>query len=211
MKSIRFLLAIMLFMVGTVANAQVATRGHAADNQRYNAGWNEFSFGLSDGNLYESGDFGDGLDLYGLSFNYGRGIHLSRSNGLTLRPSIGLYTSYLDQTGIFDSLELYFVSLTPKVDFGYHFVFPNSVISLYPYMGIAMRFNTWGKLDAGFGRINFFDSNEGDANRIQAGLRTGIDAHFNRFVLGMSMEGDLTEFIGDLRIFSLNLKLGWTF
>lgn len=211
MKNIRFLLATTLIMVGTAANAQQATRGNAADNQRCDAGWNEFSFGLSDGTLYESGDFGDGLDIYGLSFNYGRGVHLSRSNGLTLRPSIGVYASYFDQTGFYDSLEMYFVSLTPKVDLGYHFQFPHSVISLYPYVGIAMRLNMWGKLDTDYGKIDLFDDNEGNANRIQAGLRTGIDAHFKRFVLGINMEGDLTKFMSNLRIFSLNLKLGWTF
>lgn len=211
MKNIRFLLASALFWVGMTVNAQQTAQGNAADNQRYNAGWNEFYFNLSDGNLYESGDFGDGYDLFGLSFNYGRGIHLSRSNGLTLRPSIGVNVSYLDQTWGFESCEMYFVSLTPKVDFGYHITFPHSVISLYPYAGIAMRINACGELDMGNGDIDLFASDEGNANRFQVGLRTGFDAHFKRFVIGTSVEGDLTKFVGPLRIFSINLKLGWAF
>jgi len=207
MKKINFFLAAALMMVGTSANAQFVQGSNSSSSNRYNAGWNEFTFDLGYGKLYA--DEGDGdADLGTVAFNYARGIHLTRSNGLTLRPGAGLLVGYAD---IYDGAT--FVSLTPKVDFGYHFTFPSSSVSLFPYVGITTRINLWGQIQDDYDdeTYDMFDEDEGGGKRFQAGLRIGFDAHFNRFVLGMTYENDLTEFGDNVKLWQLNLKLGWCF
>lgn len=112
----------------------------------------------------------------------------------------------------FDSdITTVFVSLTPKIDFGYHFIFPNSSISIFPYIGLTTRFNIWGQIEIDDETYDLFDDDEGDYSRIQIGSRIGVDAHFNKFVLGLAYEHDSSEIDGGFKLWFLNLKLGWCF
>lgn len=194
MKQLRLWLAALLVIASVPASAQL-----------YNAGWNEFSFDLSYGQVYATKGGGN-QDLGAVAFNYARGIHLTRSNGLTLRPGVGVLVGYAD---VWDGAT--FVSLTPKVDFGYHFTFPNSKVSLFPYIGLTTRINTWGEIKYDDETLDLFDKDEGGANRFQVGGRVGFDVHFNRFVLGLTYEHDFSEFADYAKVWNLNLKLGWCF
>lgn len=175
----------------------------------YNAGWNEFTFDLGSGKIYYTGK-GDAADedAYFFSFNYARGIHLSRDNGFTMRPGIGILVGSLD-----DDSNPIFTSITPKIDFGYHVTWPNSSISIFPYIGLTTRINVWGQYEDDYydETYDLFDSDEGDADRFQIGARIGLDAHFNKFVLGLTYDNDISEFADKLKIWTINLKLGWCF
>ena len=221
MKTVKFFLAVMLVMIGTSASAQFTSspRSHAS-SKNVNSGWNEFTFDLGYGQTYYTGDHDiDSEDIWGVSFNYGRGIHLNRSNGLTLRPGTGVLVAYQNTDGHYDDVNTVVVSITPKVDFGYHFTFPNSSVSLFPYVGLTTRVNVWGQIDYNDETYDLFDSDEGDANRFQVGGRIGFDAHFNHFVLGFTYEQDFTKFSEynyrgfseDIKIRDINLRLGWCF
>lgn len=215
MKTIKLLLAAALVMIGTSASAQFTTSSRSqstSSSKNINAGWNEFTFDLGYGQSYYIGHGdNDDEDVWGVSFNYGRGIHLNRSNGLTLRPGVGVLVGYKEADGYYDDVKTTLVSITPKVDFGYHFTFPNSSISLFPYVGLTTRVNVWGQTDYDDDTYDLFDPDEGDANRFQVGARFGFDAHFNSFVLGLTYEDDFTEFSEDIKIRDINLRLGWCF
>lgn len=213
MKNFKSLLAAVLIAVSSSASAQFIQNGNKNNSNSYNAGWNEFTFDLGYGNSYytEDGDYNEDIGLF--AFNYAHGIHLTRTNGLTLRPSVGVLVGYLSEDDYYYNKDMttVFVSLTPKVDFGYHFIFPNSSISIFPYIGLTTRINTWGQIDIDGDTYDLFDEDEGDANRFQVGGRIGCDAHFNKFVLGLTYEHDFSNFSDDVRIWHLNLKLGWCF
>lgn len=197
MKNFRFMLLTALMMICATANAQ-----------SYNAGWNEFTFDIGYGNTYYDGSGSSSHeDITTLSFNYARGIHLTRSNGLTLRPGVGILYGYQDANGA----ETNFLSVTPKVDFGYHVVWPNSSISIFPYVGLTTRINAWGEIDYNGHKYDLFDSDEGNANRFQVGGRIGFDVHFNKFVLGLTYEHDFSEITEDVKMWTCNVKIGWTF
>lgn len=210
----RLFIVAMLTMVCNAASAQSAS------------GWNEFTFDLGYGNSYDTEDDDYNEDIWGFSFNYGRGIHLSSNNGLTLRPGAGILVGYQHVDGdryydsYYDSYYGYYddydkntvcVSITSKLDFGYHVIFPGSSVSLFPYVGLTTRFNVWGQIDYDDETYDLFASDEGDANRVQVGGRIGFDAHFSRFVLGMTYEHDFSEFAENIKLWNVNLRLGWCF
>lgn len=104
-----------------------------------------------------------------------------------------------------------FVSVTPKLDFGYHVVWPNSSVSIFPYIGITTRINAWGEGSYDGKTWDIFDEDEGGSERFQVGGRIGFDAHFNKFLLGFTYENDFSEISENVKIRSINLKLGWCF
>lgn len=56
------------------------TFGISASAQSYNAGWNEFTFDLGYGKTYYTGSGNSSdEDIYGLAFNYARGISYYQS------------------------------------------------------------------------------------------------------------------------------------
>lgn len=199
MRRLKSLLAAVLIMVSSSASAQFIQNNSSSSGINYDSGWNEFTFDLGVGNIYNTEYSGYDGTIYGFSFNYARGIHLNRSNGLTLRPSAGIFGAYQD------SYDINFSSLTLKVDFGYHFIFPNSSISLFPYIGLTTRTNVWGQKDD----EDLFD--DWGVNRFQIGGRSGFDAHFRKFILGLTYERDFSEFDTNVKIWYVNLKLGWCF
>lgn len=207
MRRLKSLLAAVLIMVSSSASAQFIQNNSSSSGINYDSGWNEFTFDLGYGNTYYTEDNDYNEDMWGFAFNYGRGIHLAQSNGITLRPNVGILIGYQDVSDI----NVTWVSLTPKIDFGYHFIFPGSSISIFPYIGLTTRINTWGQIDDDGDTYDLFDDDEGEANRFQIGGRTGFDVHFNRFILGFTYEQDFSEFTDDVKCWQLNLKLGWCF
>lgn len=180
--------------------------------ERYNAGWNEFTFDIGYGYTYESGSY-DNEDIATVSVNYARGIHLNRSNGLTLRPVTGVFYGYQDKkiNKIHDysyDRKKYFFSITQKLDIGYHVVWPNSFISIFPYAGVTTRINVWGEIDRNGKKDDLFGSYY---NYFQVGGRVGFDVHFKKFLLGVTYEYDFSDFYDDAKIGTANLKLGWCF
>lgn len=215
MKKI-FMFMVAFTMAATSVKSQIVTS--TSRQVTYNEvktvsnDWQELTFDAEIGTITTNYDDGDDARNYtGLKIGWARAIPVSQSVSLYVKPGVDLQYIFSNDDN-YNLEKISFVSVVPACDFGYLFTFGGSSIELFPYIGLTARVNLWGQgtyYDEE--DIDLFDSDEGDCNRFQLGLRSGIDAHFGNFIVGIGYGTDLMEFAEDTKTSNFNVKVGLKF
>lgn len=177
-------------------------------------------------------DGGD-LDFTGFTFGFNRAISLSSSTPLFIEVGGALTYAYYSED------EDYGYDYDYDYDYGYDYdgteykvnvwslKVPVSLtydwqvadkISILPYAGLTFRYNLAGKYKVEYDGdeidANLFDDDEmGDSafKRFQIGWQIGVNAKFNKFLVGLSYGSDFSEIADDCKIKTTSITIGCCF
>lgn len=155
MKTIKLYLSVCLLVAATTASAQFAnsnvvsspTNSRSTDTN----GWNRISVSYNPMKMIVDTKGGDDLSLTGFSLGYTKGFSIAKEFPLFMEIGInGLYASHTEDENIeVDGYEAErkstLFSLNIPVNLTYRFSFPNSHVSIVPYLGINFKGNIIGK------------------------------------------------------------------
>lgn len=192
---IKTLLLAAALMACTSASAQFTTSSAKRNSSiEVKSGWNDL-YVQYNAHKFNDNNFGefDDASMDGVTVGYNRGIGLSKSVPLYL--GVGGELQY--STGSNDDVDVHLLSLNVPVSVIYHFGFPNSTIGIEPLAGMNFRYNVWGEEKDDEDKYNLFNDDDwiiDPANRFQVGVHFGVNAVFNRFVLGLKYNIGLNDF-----------------
>lgn len=145
MKSIKILLAAILFAASPDASAQISIED--ATNSENPHGWNTIYISWNPSSFVPEN--GDSKSFTGFSIGYNRTFPTSQSIPLYLETGFGLQYSYYKDSGTRHSTDFEkdvhykdaykFLSGKIPVNIGYEYKIPDSKYAIMPYAGIALR------------------------------------------------------------------------
>lgn len=246
MKTIKLYLSVCLLVAATTASAQFAnsnvvsspTNSRSTDTN----GWNRISVSYNPMKMIVDTKGGDDLSLTGFSLGYTKGFSIAKEFPLFMEIGInGLYASHTEDENIeVDGYEAErkstLFSLNIPVNLTYRFSFPNSHVSIVPYLGINFKGNIIGKtkynLTEELGEdysekefwektedkqeANMFDKKEAGGKdsqwkRFQMGWQIGIGLNYNQLYVGIGYGKDFTELCKKVKTSTTSITLGYNF
>ena len=216
MKNFKLFLAACLLGLATAANAQFANSSAASVSENNDA-WDGIRVSY---NLFaiEADDLlGDDLDKIGaFEVGYVKAFPISSTMPLFLETGASLLWASGDLYDKYDikmSAEL--MSINIPVNLAYKFDIKEGM-SIVPYAGLLLRYNISGEMELdmseyGEGKVkmDMFDEDEGDGDRIQYGLQIGARLDFNKFNVGVSYGFDMNEIMDDTKTNKIAFTVGF--
>ena len=215
MKNFKLFLAACLLGLATAANAQFANSSAASVSENNDA-WDGIRvsynlFAIEDDNIDED------LDKIG-AFEIGhvKAFSISSTTPLFLETGASLLWASGDLFDKYDlkiSAEL--MSINIPVNLAYKFDIKEGM-SIVPYAGLLLRYNISGEMEydmtaygEGKAKLDMFDEDEGDGDRIQYGLQIGARLDFNKFNVGVSYGFDINEIMDDTKTNKIAFTVGF--
>ena len=215
MKNFKLFLAACLLGLATAANAQFANSSAASVSENNDA-WDGIRVSY---NLFaiEDDDFDEDLDKIGaFEFGYVKAFSISSTMPLFLETGASLLWASGDLFDKYDfkiSAEL--MSINIPVNLAYKFDIKEGM-SIVPYAGLLLRYNISGEIEydmtaygQGKTKLDMFDEDEGDGDRIQYGLQIGARLDFNKFNVGVSYGFDMNEIMDDTKTNKIAFTVGF--
>lgn len=250
MKTIKLYLSVCLLVMTTTTSAQFAN-SNAASSSTTNArstdtnGWNRISVSYNPIKMIVDTKGDDDLSLTGFSLGYTKGFSIAKEFPLFMEVGInGLYASHTEDEdinidGYEAELKTTLFSLNVPVNLVYRFSFPNSNISIIPYLGVNFKGNIIGKvkynlteeLDEDYSEkdfweeaeeygyiheANMFDKKEAGGKdsqwkRFQMGWQIGVGLTYNKLYVGVGYGKDFTELCKKVKVSTTSITLGYNF
>lgn len=215
MKNFKLFLAACLLGLATAANAQFANSSAASVSENNDA-WDGIRVSY---NLFaiEDDGFDEDLDKIGaFEFGYVKAFSISSTMPLFLETGASLLWASGDLFDKYDlkiSAEL--MSINIPVNLAYKFDIKEGM-SIVPYAGLLLRYNISGEMEydmtaygQGKVKLDMFDEDEGDGDRIQYGLQIGARLDFNKFNVGVSYGFDMNEIMDDTKTNKIAFTVGF--
>ena len=227
MKMKNFFSAVLLMAVSSSVSAQFASSPSASvPDGDFEEGWGSFYVQYNPATF--SVDGGTDIDLSGVSIGYNRAFGISRSVPIYIATGLGVQYLWCSEDAIlgldgdydflYGRIKCHLVSLKLPVNLMYAYDFPNSDISVAPYVGLDFRYNVFGvsQETSEYSSVwyNLFDDDDMYGNafkRFQVGWHIGVNLNVNKVMLGVSYGSDFSEIVEECRIKTTSFTLGFKF
>lgn len=167
---------------------------------------------------------GTSEDFTGFTLGYNRAISVSSSTPIYVEVGGALQYAYYsdDYDDDYDIEYKYSVwSIKVPVSILYDWQVSNSV-SILPFVGLTFRYNVSGKYKIDYDGDdydwNLFDDDDMEElgwdeawKRFQMGWQIGVNAKFNKFLVGVSYGSDFSEIYDECKFKTTSITVGYSF